>query len=124
MLENVAVISTPNQEAAIFVAIVRFQEEVTEATIEALIAEDQSKMYAAKATGDVTKIHRIEQITVTGRPAIIVDVERGPRGRGYSVTIFSGKTGVQIQCIVQNLQRFAAYEPDFDHVFDTFTMTP
>jgi hypothetical protein len=120
-VEDVTIIATQDQEVAVIVGVLRFEGAVTAQT---LLAEERSKMDAASAAGDVTKIVRIEQTTIAGKPAIIVDVERGASGRGYAVTILSGDLGIQIQCIVQNLQRFAVYEPDFNHIFQTLTIGP
>jgi hypothetical protein len=119
-LEDLAIIATQDQEAVLTVAVLRYEGAVAAQT---LLAEEQRKVDDYKAAGDVTKVWQIAEITVAGRPAIIVDVERGAGGRGYAVTIISGERGIQIQCVVLNLQRFADYETDFNHIFDTLTIT-
>jgi hypothetical protein len=81
------------------------------------ILAERGKVYDdATRAGDVTKINKLETITVKNLPAVVEDVERSNGGRGHTVKLLNGKYIVELSLIVNNKARYENHVGEYENI--------
>lgn len=106
----------PNEDAALLISK---SKRASPITAEEVLKERESVYKDAQAAGDLSKINRLEKITIDGKPAVIEDVERANDGRAMSIKIISGQVISEVSVVTKLKDDFPIYKPVFDKILQT-----
>lgn len=86
---------------------------------EEIILERNGVHADAKRAGDVTRVNKLERVTINDLQGVVEDLERSNGGRGHTVKLLNGRLIVELSLVVNEKSRYEKYIAEYERILAT-----